>query len=255
MLDQDPYRVETPTQVPATVGVGKAVDETEVLGDVHKYIAKLEKQVRAGLITEEQARDKLAKKTAKKYAESLQKQVQKGITSRDEVLRALGLPVPSEEMAAAQNYVAKTVSEPVPVPEPEVSKGLTPEVMKTMMSEILQPFEERIAAQDKRIEDLLAENSNYRQKAEELQGKVQVYDQRWDALASQADPSTAAFTGLAFNPVVRNAPAGITKTAEANKSVQSMMMRQLERTWRTSENPAEREAAYAALLKYQGNND
>jgi hypothetical protein len=251
MIEQDAYRQEDGHTLNLPVGLGKMTEtpETAVLGDVYKYISKLEKQVRAGLITEEQARTKLSKRTAKKYAENLQRQVQKGITSRDAVLKALGIEIPPAETAAK----AAVVSAP---PEPEVSKSLTPEVMKTMMSDILTPFEERIAAQDKRIEDLLSENASYKQQVDSLREKEEVHDRRWEALANERDPSTTAFPGLALNPAMHTTrPAGIVQQAEISKSVQGMMMRQLERTWRTSENPAEREAAYAALLKYQGKTD
>ena len=69
-------------------------------------------------------------------------------------------------------------------------------------------------------------------------------------LANKADPGTQSWAGIALNPL--RSPAGVVKQAEVSDRVQGMMVRQLERTWRTSENPAEREAAYAALTKMQG---
>ena len=121
------------------------------------------------------------------------------------------------------------------------------------MSEILEPLQAKITALEER-------NASYEEKIEAQNTEINTYrdrlsvnDQRWDALANQPDPSTAAFAGLALNnPAQKNAPAGIVKQAEHHERIQGMMMRQLERTWRTSENPAEREAAYNALLRYKG---
>lgn len=256
MLDQDPYRVETEQSVALPVGIGKTADTevpAEVLGDVYKYIRKLEKKVRNGEITEDEARTRLSKKTAQRYAEDLKKQVDKGITSIDEVRKALGLP--EGESPFASGGIVKNVLPVTPEATPAiVEKGLTPDIMKTMMSEILEPLQQRIAAQETII-------TEYQSKIDETvvkhQEELDVYRQRFEALAESSDPGSAPMRGLAFNPMPArtNAPAGVVKQAEVSKSVQGMMMRQLERTWRTSENPAEREAAYNALLKYQGKTD
>lgn len=253
MLDQDAYRQEQPIAVPQTEGLGKSVEieapevSDEVLGDVYKYIRKLEKKVRAGELTEAQARDKLAKKTAENYARSLKKQVDKGLTSRDEVLRALGIEVPQVtpvEPVEAPVTKAATVA-------PAESTGLTPDVMKSMMTEILKPFEEKIAAQEQRITEQNDLISKFNEQTEGQKKELEQHQARWDALANQPDPSSAAFTGLARNPV-QSRPEGVTKAADSHERVQGMMMRQLERAWRTSENPAEREAAYKALMQIKG---
>ena len=247
MLDQDAYRQEQPTPVPSTVGVGKTVESeagAEVLGDVYKYIRKLEKKVHAGEITEAEARDRLSRRTAEKYAKSLAKQVEKGLTSKNEVLKALGIELPKE-----------TPILPVPVdPAPVVEKaatvtepGITPDVMKTMMSDILKPFEEKIEAQNVLL-------TQYQEKMDAQAKELETHNSRWDALANKADPASAAFTNLALNPLQQpQRPVDVQKSA--SDRVQSMMLRQLERAWRTSENPAEREAAYDALQKYKGQVD
>lgn len=261
MLDQEPYRVETQQPVAMPVGIGKSAEAEpeEVLGDVFKYIAKLEKKVRAGELTEAQARDKLAKRTARKYAEDLRKQVDKGLTSIEEVRRALGIepehPAVQKSVTVTDNAVGAVASVGfLDAQQDNAAKSITPDVMKSMMTEILQeqmaPLQERITAQ----ENLITE---YQQKIEAQQDELGKHAKRWEALADERDPSSAAFTGLALNPMnfQRQAPAGIAQQAEISKGVQGMMMRQLERTWRTSENPAEREAAYNALLKYQGKSE
>ena len=245
MLDQDAYRQEDGRSLALPVGVGKIAEQEQDLGGIFKYIRKLEKKVRNGELTEAEARDRISKRAAQKYAEDLRDQVQKGITSIDEVRKALGLP--DAEMPFATGGIVKNVA-PEPEPEP-ANKGISPDIMKSMMTEILQeqmaPLQQRITEQQEQI-------SAYRQRWEQQQTEITKHEQRWEALAKERDPSSAAFTGLALNPVRTAPPAGIAQQAEVSKSVQGMMMRQLERTWRTSENPAEREAAYSALLKYQG---
>jgi hypothetical protein len=249
MLDQDAYRQENVGAHPIAAVGHKEIEVTEtgaVLADVYKDIRKLEARVLLGEITEEQAREKLSRKAAKRYAASLHKQVRQGITSIGEVRKALGIEPEPEAVQAP------------PVTAPDISKAagasaLTPDLMKTMMSEILEPLQVKITALEERNasyeEKIAAQNTeidSYRQ-------RLTVNDQRWDALANQPDPSTAAFAGLALNnPVTKNAPAGIVKQAEHHERIQGMMIRQLERTWRTSENPAEREAAYNALLRHRG---
>jgi hypothetical protein len=55
-----------------------------------------------------------------------------------------------------------------------------------------------------------------------------------------------------MNPVKKSAhPAGVPSQAEVAERTQQMMIRQLQRNARISDNPAEREAAWAALEKYQ----
>jgi hypothetical protein len=251
MIEQDAYRVENPRpEVPPTVGVGKteaSADPEVVLGDVQRYIAKLEKKVRAGLITEDQARAKLSKRTAEKYAASVSAQVQKGLTSRSEILKALGIaepePVKPEPVAVKGEILELTTA----------GNSLTPDIMKTMMSEILQPFQERISAQENQNTEYQRQLAERDAQIKQLMDEQQKNSQRWEDLANKADPSTASFAGLALNPLSR--PAGVVKQADVSDRVQGMIVRQLERAWRTSENPAEREAAYAALCKMQGTID
>jgi hypothetical protein len=96
----------------------------------------------------------------------------------------------------------------------------------------MTPLLERIGAQD----EALAENKRV-----------------LDALADQPDPSTAAFSGLAFNPVRKAArPAGVPTTAEIAERTQQMMIRHLQDKYNASSDPAEREAYYGTLSKMRG---
>ena len=75
-----------------------------------------------------------------------------------------------------------------------------------------------------------------------------------DAIADQPDPSTAAFSGLAFNPLRNKAagPAGVPSQAEIAERTQLMMMRTLQDKYNASSDPAEREAYYGTLAKMRG---
>ena len=245
IIDQDAYRIEQQVPAPTAVGLGKA-EKAEELPDIWKYIRKLEKRVQSGEISGEQARAKLSKRITEDRAESLRKQVDKGQSSIEEIAKALGIT-----KAEGPSKVVEKAA--------ELSKtaAAEPELLKSMMSEILQPFQQQIEA-------LTKQNVEYRQVLDsqnqaldaqktELKNAKDRLDEdakRWEALADSADPSTTSFAGLALR---KTAPAGIVKQAEVSERVQGMMMRQLERTWRTSENPAEREAAYAALNRMKNN--
>lgn len=251
MLDQDAYRVETPGHSPAAIGAGKNTGGTEpYLGDVSKLIAKLEKKVRQGRISEREAREELSRRTAEKYARSLSKQVKKGVTSTNEVLKALGLPG-EYPFPAGRDEVP-----PARVPAPEqTGPGFSPDVMKSMMAEALKPFEEKIDLQGQHIEKQNGLLSQYQDRFEAQESELAEHRQRWEALANSPDPASNAFTGLALSPAAKGAhPAGVVQKADTSERITGMMIRQLERAWRTSENPAEREAAYSALQKYKGQN-
>jgi hypothetical protein len=72
-----------------------------------------------------------------------------------------------------------------------------------------------------------------------------------DAIADQPDPSTAAFTGVAFKPPVSKAarPAGVADTAEYAARAQDMIRRNLQSTYYNHSSPAVREAAGQELAK------
>ena len=86
------------------------------------------------------------------------------------------------------------------------------------------------------------------EKIEKQDKTISEQEARWEAAANLPDPKTASWAGLTFNKNAR--PAGVTTVAENAERTQVAHMRQAYRTWRTSENPFEREAARAELDKY-----
>jgi hypothetical protein len=243
MLDQDAYRVNNPSvNVPATEGIPtggvskseetvEAVTKTE---DVAKGMRKkLGKKVLAGKMTVDEARAKMGRVRSQKAddKEDLVKSLfEKGVITRDEALKILGIEIP-----VAVPEVAK--SDPIPITDLVATevKGFDPDVIKSAVSEAVAPFLAKLNA------------------AEEKLGEQQKIIEK---MADQPDPSSAVFTGLALNPVRKAAsPAGVPSQADIAERTQQMMIRQLTRTYNASENPAEREAAFQALQKFQGITD
>lgn len=73
-----------------------------------------------------------------------------------------------------------------------------------------------------------------------------------DALADLPDPSTAPFKGLAHKSMSMAAPAAARTVADTAEQTRMMMLRELEMQFRSTPDPAEREAAWKALTKMRG---
>jgi hypothetical protein len=253
MLDQNAYVVEDGMGSPAlnpVVGVTGKEETTEVEVQVEKAVTdfndewlqkaqkkmrkKLGKKVLAGKITVDEARAKMGRTIAQKN-EDLQelviKQVENGLLSIDEARAQLGLA----PLTKTQEPVVSKAAVVTPVEGVAVSNGVDADVIKSAVSEAVKPFLDQLNAQNKQIEDLTA----YKAEA----------DKRFEKLADLPDPTTAGFVGM-MNPVQKGRPAGVPAQAEIAERTQQMMIRQLQRTARVSENPAEREAAQDALMKY-----
>ena len=85
-----------------------------------------------------------------------------------------------------------------------------------------------------------------RKRNEELQKTV-------DSMASMPDPTVTAFKGVFFDRTVnKSAGTSARAVADAAEQTQQMMMRELEVQFRTSADPAQREAAWASLMKMRG---
>lgn len=247
MLAQDAYRPEGTPVLPSTEGIGKSEDVAvipveatvkveDVSGDFlekakKKMRKKLGKKVLSGKMTVDEARSRLGRNVSQKAAEleqraqidAVSERVAKGLMSVDDARAQFGLPplVKSDEPEVVK---AATVHEGVVV-------SSDAEIMKSAVTEALTPLIARM---------------------QELEAFKAQSDERFEKLANIADPTTDAFTGIALNPVKKAArPAGVPSQAEIAERTQQMMIRQLQRTASISDNPAEREAAWAALQKYQ----
>ena len=225
MLDQDPYRVNNNTTPPPTVGISKTDAEPETVKAVTPeavFKAPLEEV------------DDVVFKAFKKMRKKLGKKVLAGKMTVDEARTKLGRNFSQKD---AEPEAVKTDA-PAAL-EPVTVKSLDPDVIKSAMAEVMAPLLEKISEQGAAL----------KVQEEQLAAQQAVVNK----MADMPDPMSAAFTGLALNPVRKSArPAGVPTQAEVAERTQQMIMRQLDRTWRTSENPMEREAARSALDKYQG---
>lgn len=74
-----------------------------------------------------------------------------------------------------------------------------------------------------------------------------------DSMASMPDPNVTAFKGVALtHPINKGASPSARSVAEIAEQTQLLRMRELEHEWRTTDNPAQREAAWSSLMKMQG---
>ena len=250
MLDQDAYRQPEARPVPSIAGKADDAKPEEIsLKEMDAALSggfsdetitkgmrkKLAKKVLSGKMTVDEARAKLGRARAQKQQADLADMVEKGIMSIDEARAQLGLG-PWNQGAAVQKSLEKVAGEPefagkvTVLPPGEITKGIDPEIIKTAIAEAIAPLMDKIEKQDKTIGE---------------------HEARWEAVANDRDPKTASFSGLALNMINKNArPAGVASVAENAERTQVAKMRQAYRTWRSSENPFEREAARNELDKY-----
>ena len=231
----------TAKSAPSVAAVLKAPAEGDLVDDAvykgfKKMRKKLGKKVLAGEMTVDEARTHLGRQFAQKSG------------SDDEAVQKSAAPEPSQSERAIYQ-----------------GPGLTPDLIKSWVTEALHvesvPLEAATieafdpspaieAAVTKAVGPLLEkiqqQDDTYTTKLAEQQRVI-------DAIADQPDPSTAAFSGLAFNPVRKNArPAGVLSQAEAAERSRQMMIRHLTDSYNNATDPFEREGWYAALGKMRG---
>lgn len=228
--------------------------DAEVFKSFKKMRKKLGKKILSGSMTVDEARAKLGRQFAQKGAESLAQdatalaleQVQKGIISIDEARARLGLPPwGTPETGAVPAHIPSGPKPPAPVAAKAAAPvqgeivsltagnfGTDPEVIKAAVTE---------AASE--LKDLLVKQQ------EDFTAKLADQQRVIDAIADQPDPSTAAFSGLAFQPQVIKSrrPAAVPDQAEYAARAQQMIRRNLQNTYQTHSDPHVREAAGSAL--------
>ncbi len=232
----------------AAVFKAPAGDEDQFMdADVYKGFKKMRKKlgkkVLAGKITVDEARAKMGRQFAQKGSGDEAETAQKSATltvAGTSSYTGNTVTVYRDEKAAMAELVKSAVAEALHVEsvplEPMVgtiSAGFGPEDLEAAVTKAVTPLLEKIQAQDTKLA--------------ETQRVI-------DAIADQPDPSTAAFSGLAFNPVRTKAarPAGVLSQAEIAERTQQMMIRHLQEKYNASSDPAEREAYYGTLAKMRG---
>jgi len=188
--------------------------DADVYKGFKKMRKKLGKKVLSGSMTVDEARAKLGRQFAQKGAEEPQEavpEVQKSAAIADRhVIQPLTVD-PSAFTATFEAAVTKAIA--------PLAAELTS--TKDLLAKQQEDFTTRLAEQQKVI----------------------------DAIADQPDPSTAAFSGLAFQPQVIKSrrPAAVPDQAEYAARAQQMVRRNLQHTYQTHSDPHVREAASTAL--------
>ena len=208
--------------------------DAEVYKGFKKMRKKLGKKVLAGQDDRGRGPRQLGRQFAQKGADEPQEAVQKAAAA---LHAEPHVPTPGVTLtppAAVANRCSRTLPlrlPPVAPIDPEVIKAAVTEATSELRGPARQaagrPFTTKLAEQQRVI----------------------------DAIADQPDPSTAAFSGLAFNPLRTNKaarPAGVATQAEIAERTQHMVMRTLQDKYNSSSDPTEREAYYTTLSTDEG---
>ena len=223
---------------------GDLVDDAVYKG-FKKMRKKLGKKVLAGTMTVDEARAKMGRQFAQKGSGERRRRRRSraaGRAARSQPVR--GYPCAVEPRAC--RVLLKAVQSGTPLRRCRAVPGRPPRSRRCA----LRP-EDIEAAVTKAVGPAAGEDpaagETYTTKLAEQQRVI-------DAIADQPDPSTAAFSGLAFNPLRNKAagPAGVPSQAEIAERTQQMMMRTLQDKYNASSDPAEREAYYGTLAKMRG---
>ena len=213
--------------------VGEFAD-AEVYKSFKKMRKKLGKRVLAGKMTVDEARTRMGRQFAQKGAGIVALPLapaDPGKVPQVPVPAPLTGPVTAELIKSA---VAEALHvETVPLEAATIGSYDPSPAIEAAVTRAVTPLLEKIQAQDTKLA--------------ETQRVI-------DAIADQPDPSTAAFSGLAFNPARTKAarPAGVAAQAEIAERTQNMVIRTLQDKYNASSDPAEREAYYGTLAKMRG---
>ena len=215
----------------------KAPAEDDLVDDAvykgfKKMRKKLGKKVLAGKMTVDEARTHLGRQFAQKSG-SDEEAVQKSAALEPSQSERATYQGPDLTPDLIKSWVTEALHvETVPLEAATIEAFDPSPAIEAAVTKAVTPLLEKIQAQDTQIA--------------ETQRVI-------DAIADQPDPSTAAFSGLAFNPVRKNArPAGVLSQAEAAERSRQMMIRHLTDSYNNATDPFEREGWYAALGKMRG---
>jgi hypothetical protein len=264
--DSRPLRAQQPEghPVPAIAGIGKSVTPEPAPAAPSAPVAAVFK---APVGDEDQFADAEVWKGFKKQRKKLGKKVLAGELTVDEARAKLGRQFAQKSGSEEEEAAAAVQKSAAPaVPLAPVAAALTPDLIKAAVREALRvesvPLEAATVASfdpSPAVEDAVTKAiapllEKIREQDETYTAKLAEQQRVIDAIADQPDPSTAAFSGLAYNPVRTKAarPAGVLSQAEIAERTQQMMIRHLQDKYNASSDPAEREAYYGTLAKMRG---
>ena len=191
--------------------------DADIYKSFKKMRKKLGKKILSGKMTVDEARAHLGRQFAQKGAEPPAEAVQKSHSER------VAPPL------VISSYTGATA--PV-LPDTPVAAVFDTEVIKAAVTEATSELKELLVKQQETFTTKLAEQQRV-----------------IDAIADQPDPSTAAISGLAFQPQANKSrrPAGVTDVAESAARAQAMVRRNLTHVYETHSDPYVREAAAKSL--------
>jgi hypothetical protein len=154
----------------------------------------------------------------------------------------IGSPGLTEELGRVPMGETK-IPQPVGAEKSEAPAEITKAYGTAEVTDLIKSMKEEFTAELR----VLSKSLKVEQKrSKKLQATV-------DSMASMPDPTVAAFKGVALtHPINKGAIAGARSVAETAEQTQMMMMRELESVFRTSPDPAQREAAWSSLMKMRG---
>jgi len=238
--------------VPPTAGIGKSIDPEPAPEQAAPAAALKAEPEDAGMFM-----DADVYKGFKKMRKKLGKKVLAGKMTVDEARAKMGRQFAqksSGEEAVQKSFGPAVPIQPVPVdpaaaqPEPrqwQYPVGGIDAVIAAEKTATAEAVKAAVAEATTELKDLLVkQQETFTTKLAEQQRVI-------DAIADQPDPSTAAFSGLAYkNPVQKAArPAAVPDIAESAARAQDMIRRNLQSTYYTHSSPAVREAAGQELAK------
>jgi hypothetical protein len=235
-LDLDAIAANPPTRAGAPVAALKAEPERDGLfmdADIYKGFKKqrkkLGKKVLSGSMTVDEARAKLGRQFAQKAAEPAITFAPNADATPGDIAR-IQAGLEKSAMAAGGKVLVLPPGTPA---APPAAASFGPADIEAAVTKAVAPLLEKIQQQDETYTTKLAEQQRV-----------------IDAIADQPDPSTAAFSGLAFQPQVIKSrrPAAVPDVAEAAARSQDMIRRNLEKTYYNHSDPGIREAAGQSLL-------
>jgi len=178
-------------------------------------------------VTKEVSPDGMSKGMRKKMRKKLTKKVMSGKMPLDTARIRMGKkpkksPDPLKPQKAAEPDIAKTITTELRAAK---FSGLTKKDLRAALVKARKTSDKKLAALTRTV----------------------------DALASQPDPGTQPFKGMALNPIRKSAsPAGVQDIASVAERTQMMVLRELEETARNSTDSGTREAAWNQVLKLKG---
>jgi hypothetical protein len=208
--------------------------DAEIYKSFKKMRKKLGKKVLSGKMTVDEARAHLGRQFAQKaaadtdaFSGAVTELAEKGLTPAQITEIVKGIHAEMAKAAAPLEAVTLEAA----------NFGTDPEVIKAAVAEATSELKDLLVKQQEDFTTKLAEQQRV-----------------IDAIADQPDPSTAAFSGLAFNPMRTKSrrPAAVPDQAEIAERTQQMVARSLQDLYNSSSDPFEREGYYKTLSKMRG---